>query len=110
MWVWVAVGLLDIFWRTPRLFKLDNLALLCCFFFGIMGVLCFNSIENSSTCHKILQCPTYVHNKKGTLLFVALLPCYYCGVYFCYTMMLVAAGSYMRHCNSAAQSKHKDLI
>jgi hypothetical protein len=39
-----------------------------------MGVLRFYFIENSinliGTCLKILQCPTYVHNKTGTLLLV----------------------------------------
>jgi hypothetical protein len=35
IWVWVAVGQLDTIYCTPRLFKLDNLALLCFFFFGI---------------------------------------------------------------------------
>jgi hypothetical protein len=41
-----------------------------------MGVLGFYSIENSinliGTYLKILQCPTYVHDKTGTLLLVPL--------------------------------------
>jgi hypothetical protein len=74
----------------------------------------FYSIENSidlmGTCLKILQCPMYVHNKTSTLLLITLLPCYYCGVNFCHTMTLAAAGSYRHHCHSVAQSKHKDFI
>ncbi len=60
------------------------------------GGFTFFSIENSvvliGSCLKILQCSTYVHNKTGTLLLITLSPCYYCGVYFCHTMMLAAAG------------------
>ncbi len=78
-----------------------------------MGVVCFsneNSINLIGTCLEILQCPTYVHDKAGTLLLLTLSPFYYCSVYFCHTMMLAATGSYRHHCYSVAQSKRKDLI
>jgi hypothetical protein len=79
-----------------------------------MGVLRLNSIKNSinliGTCLKILLCLMYVHDKTDTLLLITLSPCYHCGVYFCHTMTLVAAGSYRQLCHSVAQSKRKDLI
>ncbi len=79
----------------------------------IMGVLRFDSIENSidliGICLKIVLYPTYVQNETGTLLLIFLSPCYR-GVNFCHTMKLAAAGSYRCHCNSIAQSKCKDLI